>query len=183
MARRRYRRRYRRRSTRWCPNISRKREIVSASSGWFSENYTLAANPTQNLAAVSQIYTVKNFEFTFTLEPQNASAAKFVEDLCAYIMYVPEGMTVDSDYANKHPEYIMAYKYLGSPTGISYAYTSSGSNMYEGQQFQPVRIRTRLSRKLNTGDQVILYITGYNEDNSSQLINMSGILRWWTKAN
>lgn len=184
---RRYRKYTRRgRSGRWCPNIKTLFEAVQvpAGTGRFFINYTLTSNPLPLQTTVSQVYTVKNFEVTFTVEPATASTAQYMENLCAYIMYVPQGMSVGDDYHEQHPEYIMAYKFLGSPTGISYAYASSGSNMFEGQQFQPQKIRTRLARKLQTGDQVILYISGVNTGSSAALnAELNGVLRWWTKAN
>ena len=72
-------------------------------------------------------------------------------------MFVPQGMNVSTDYNIQHPEYIMNYKYLGSPTGTG---TSTSA---EVQQYQPFRLRSRLSRKLNTGDSVILFIKGLNQ--------------------
>ena len=92
-------------------------------------------------------------------------------------MFVPQGMTVTPNYNIEHPEYIMNYKYLGSPTGTG---TSTSA---EVQQYQPFRLRTRLSRKLNTGDSVILFIKGLNQGTGNININLSGLVRWWTKAN
>lgn len=89
-------------------------------------------------------------------------------------MYVPQGMNITADYNIEHPEYIMTYKYLGSPTIDS-----------NGQQYQPYKIRTRLARKLQSGDNVILFIKGTNQVNGTSPSNLrlSGLVRWWTKAN
>lgn len=96
-------------------------------------------------------------------------------------MYLPQGMTAGNDYHIQHPEYIMAYKYLGSPTQAA---QSSAQASVENQQYQPTRIRSRLSRKLNTGDSIILYIKGYNQSSSTAYnYSLSGIVRWFTKAN
>ena len=53
----------------------------------------------------------------------------------------------------------------------------------EMQQFQPIRMRTRLSRKLQTGDSVILFVQGSNSLSSTTSYNIDGIVRWWSKAN
>lgn len=179
MARRSYRqrRRYRGRS-RWSANINElSAQIVSISPNgkWFRD-YTLAFNPIQTNTAVTQLYTVKNFEINFTIDIPSSenNVLANLEDICAYIMFVPQGMTVTSDYNLLHPEYIMAYKFLGSP-----------NNDYNGQQYQPFRIKTRLSRKLQSGDQVKLLLIGNNTSTSLTIsgLEIHGVYRWWTKAN
>ena len=59
-------------------------------------------------------------------------------------MFVPQGMNMMLTMMSC-PEYIMAMKFFGSPLSVS------------KQQFQPTLIKTRLSRKLNTGDSIVLY--------------------------
>ena len=176
MARRRYRRYRRRRSGRWAPNIVKISSQVIAASGEFSNAEDLATNPLQTTTGVAQTFTVKNFEITFTLEGLDANAQNQLESITAYIMYVPQGMTITSGYYAQHPEYIMTYKYLGSPS-------TNQSLQPEQQQYQPHRIRTRLSRKLQTGDKIILYIQGSNQSSSTQTYIINGIVRWWSKAN
>lgn len=177
MARRRYRR-YRRRSGRWAPNIVKVSSTNTASPGEFSNDEDLAVNPIQVNTGVSQTFTVKNLEISFTIEASESSAAiTNLEAITAYIMYVPQGMVVNSGYYADHPEYIMAYKYIGSPSGDPVV---SGTR---GQQYQPYKIRTRLSRKLQTGDKIILYIQGSNESNGNLNYNIAGLVRWWSKAN
>jgi len=167
------RRRYKR--ARWSANIQELLNTnISASAGTWSATTTLATNPTQNTLGVSQIYTCKNFAVDFTIESDNHWS---IEGLTAYIMFVPQGMNVAPTYNLDHPEYIMTYKYLGSPTGTGTSTTA------EVQQYQPFRVRTRLSRKLNTGDSVILFLKGLNQGSSTLSVNLSGVIRWWTKAN
>lgn len=174
MARRRYRR-YRRRSGRWAANIQEVNGSLVASPGVFSQSETILTNPAQSTLLVTQVFTVKNVEVTFNLDFENSgtSSVSNIENVTAYIMYVPQGMTVTASYNLDHPEYIMTYKYLGSPTIDN-----------TGQQYQPYKIRTRLARKLQSGDNVILFIKGLNQNNSdSYILRLSGLVRWWTKAN
>jgi hypothetical protein len=95
-------------------------------------------------------------------------------------MFVPQGMNISEDYNLQHPEYILNYKYLGSPTAT---FSNQSTGDVETQQYQPHRLRTRLSRKLQTGDSIILFIKGLNTSTSAQQVNLSGLIRWWTKAN
>lgn len=178
-------RRYRRKSGRWAPSIVKISSQNQADPGeWF--NYeTLAENPIQVSSGVAQVFTVKNFEITFTIEVGSFTdlAGNNLESITAYIMYVPQGMNITSNYFLEHPEYIMNYRYLGSPS--TPGAVSSGGSTYvrENQQYQPFKMKTRLSRKLQTGDKVILFIQGSNSTTSSKNYNIDGIVRWWSKAN
>ena len=169
------RKRVYRKKAKWSANIQELLNTgLTASPGTFSGTTTLATNPTQNTLGVSQIFTCKNFAVDFTIESDTHWS---LEGITAYIMFVPQGMNVSQDYNIQHPEYIMNYKYLGSPTGTG---TSTAA---EVQQYQPFRLRSRLSRKLNTGDSVVLFIKGLNQGSSNITFNLSGIIRWSTKAN
>lgn len=174
MARYRRTRRYRRRSGRWAANIQEigtTTVLLSGPDGAWYRDFTLAFNPTQLNTAVSQVYTVKNFEVTFEFNGVDGSG--YIEDVVAYIMFVPQGMQVSTSYNLDHPEYIMAYKFLGSPT------SDTPTSMA-----QPTKVRTRLSRKLQSGDKVILFLKG-NKTLASAVASAEfhGLARWWTKAN
>ena len=136
--------RYRRRSN-WSSNIQELsftiNELVAGAN---VTTFTLAENPAQDTTTVSTIYTVKNFEINYTFEASTNLAALInnVEDICAYIVYVPQGMTVQANYPNLHPEYVMAMKFVGSPANDA------------NQEYQPYKISTRLARRLNTGDSI-----------------------------
>lgn len=157
---------------RWSSNIktlTAQSITASANSSFFSTS-DLCANPIQVESSVSQQYTVKNIELSYEIETDNFY---YIEGLTAYIMYVPQGMTITETYPNQHPEYIMAYRFLGSP------------NRDEGTTPNrlPSRIKTRLARRLQTGDKIVLLIVGLNEYNSQQTLKFNGLIRWWTKAN
>lgn len=98
-------------------------------------------------------------------------------------MYVPQGFSgsgnnnLSNDYNKLHPEYILAYKYIGSPSH------ESNTTGMQGQQYQPYKIKTRLARKLDTGDEIVLFIKGLNQSTETQIIRVNGVVRWWTKAN
>lgn len=180
MARYRRRRYFKRRSGHWSANIQEVGNTISATPGEWSASEPIMANPNQVNTFVSQTYTIKNVEISFNIDEETTNAYNFLEGITAYIMFVPQGMTVTNDYNLQHPEYIMAYKYLGSPTMERTASTVNSG----GQQYQPVKVRTRLARKLQTGDSVILFIKGVNQDNNnSYILRVSGVIRWWTKAN
>jgi hypothetical protein len=168
---RRYRNYNRRSRPKWSANITHHvgEVIPLAAASTFFHTTVLSFNPIQTNTTVPQIFTVKNVEFNGTMEM--TSANNNIENLCAFIMFVPQGMTITASYDIDHPEYIMAMKYYGSPS------------LDGQQQYQPLKVKTRLSRKLNTGDSIVLYLKGFNVGTTGTNLEYSGITRWWTKAN
>lgn len=181
---RRTRRKYYKRKGRWSANIQEVGNIITCTPSTWSASETIMSNPAQVNTFVSQTYTVKNVEITFNIDNELSNlAGAVIEGITAYIMFVPQGMTITNDYNLQHPEYIMAYKYLGSPTQEFGITTEVINGPLYGQQYQPYRIKTRLSRKLQTGDSIVLFIKGVNQSQESFNLRLSGLIRWWTKAN
>ena len=183
MARKRYRKYYRRSRGRWSANIKNvsktatytlgPSELQAGGTVWLSD--LLAENPAQSDNSVSQIYTVKNFDFSFYLEDRNNQP--YLENFCCYIVYIPQGFTIDNDVIRTHPEWILAMRYIGQSKGDTTA-----------QYYLPFRIKTRMARKLNTGDAIHFLVTGSRDPydtNATQtvIIDVKGVVRWWTKAN
>lgn len=165
-------------TTKWSPNIQEitTTTVQASASSTFFQSFILAFNPTQVNTAVSQVFTVKNVEVSFYIDSNIVASGVDIEDVAAYIMFVPQGMNITVDYNKQHPEYIMAYKFLGSP--------SPENTTNTGQQYQPQRIKTRLMRKLQSGDNIILFIKGNNISQTDQRsFDFHGLVRWWTKAN
>jgi len=173
MAKKRTIKKYYRPKSKWSANISE----FSSSAGSLGANSTfhlestLATNPSQTTLGVSQIYTVKNFEINFEFDAMTGSIQN-IENLTAYIMFLPQGMTVTPNLNVDHPEYIMAYQYYGSPQP-------------DTPNYGVRKIKSRMARKLNTGDSIILFIKGQNTNTSSNVdpFAIHGLVRWWTKAN
>ena len=172
---RRYRYKYYKSKGRWSANLTEvQNQIYSFTGSAISRiQFDLCTNPAQSNTTVSQQYTVKNVYFNFQLEC-SADQIDYLNSLTGYIMYVPQGMDVGQNYPKQHPEYIMAMRFFGTPE-------SRGSNT-QGLR-NPLSIRTRLARRLQTGDKIIFLLIGINSNSSSVSINLNGILRWWTKAN
>lgn len=184
MARYRRSRRYRRKSGRWASNITTiDKESILAPVGAWNSSLTLATNPIQSSTGVSQTFTAKNFEISFTLESSSTTGVYALDSIAVYIMYVPQGMNITSSYMSDHPEYILNYKFYGSPTSYTPIPGTQGVAEYNVQRFQPMKIKSRLSRKLQTGDSIILFMTGVNGSDSALDLFISGVVRWWTKAN
>jgi len=172
------RKRYYKRKGRWSANIRTftNFSLPAPKDSSFFGTTDLCANPVQEVTTVSQQYTVKNIELSFEIET-GTTANNLIENLIVYIMYVPQGMTITETYPNQHPEYIMAYRFYGSPNLDN----NAEININAGKAF---RLKTRMARRLQTGDRVIMLITGTNNSpNLDNAINLNGLVRWWTKAN
>lgn len=183
MSRRRYRRYYKRKTGRWSANIQEIAASISAPPNVFSSAETIVTNPAQQTSLTSQTYTIKNVEITFNIDMEHADVDRVsaFEGLTVYIMYVPQGMNITNDFNLNHPEYVMAYKYIGSPSGEKLPTGDYYGSV--GQQYQPIRVKTRLSRKLQTGDNIVLFIKGINQYSQNLNLRIDGLIRWWSKAN
>ena len=112
MARRRYRR-YSRRRNRWSPNIARIGPNSFNIPGQTRDagSITLIENQAYDPSRSNTIITVKNTELSIEFEAQYVT----LESATAYILYIPEGYSATIDTPIQHPEWIMAYKFFGSP--------------------------------------------------------------------
>lgn len=172
MARRYRRRRFYRVRGRWSSNIRNitTEQTIPPASTFFNIT-VLCNNPSQNDNTVSQKYTIKNIEYTYQIENRDSGGTGSIENLSSYIMYVPEGMIVTETYPYSHPEYIMAYRYQGSCFGDTTSIILP-------------KIKTRLSRTLNTGDKIVCLTIGDNTNSTGNIpVDIRGLVRWWTKAN
>lgn len=175
MARRRYRR-YARKRSRWSSNlvdIGPNNFVLANPQDWNHTEFTLITNPDYSDQLTSNLYTIKNVDVTLQFDA-TATSAIGIENVQFYIMYVPQNMYVGQDYAIKHPEYIMAMRYYGEP----------GQDQTNATKYSPsIRIKSRLARKLNSGDRIILLIRASNISGNSLTTMFGGICRFWTKAN
>lgn len=140
--------------------------------------YNLCQNPSQTDTTVSNKYTVKNINLQLELSVDGTNSAYDLENFQAYVMYIPQGYVptgVPSAYGTlpfDHPEWIMTHRFIGQP--------QNDTNNY----FPPLRISSRLARKLDTGDRIVLIILGHNQSSgTSSTLTYRGLVKYNTKAN
>ncbi len=109
----RYRRRKFYKKARYSPNILR---IGPSSFNIPAQSrdigiITLIENQTYDPSRSNNIITIKNPELSIEFDANNS----LIESCTAYIMFIPEGYTATIDTPIQHPEWIMAYKFFGSP--------------------------------------------------------------------
>lgn len=176
MARYYRRRRYsRRHGTSWSTKLLNFSGAQSVSPG---SNYVVYQNLCENSSqGVEQLYTFKNINCQVELEGDVQ-----IENLQAYVIYVPKGYIptgVPSAYETlpfNHAEWILAHRFYGS------AQRDSGST---SPGFPPLKLGSRLARKLKPGDRIILLILGTNTNSGTGSITLDyrGLVKFNTKAN
>ena len=178
MAKYRRYRKYTRRRHIWSSRLQNFSGEQSATAGNnFIIYYNLCSNPIQSQDTVSQKYTVKNINCQMEITSTTSTNYHFVENLQAFICFIPQGYIptgTPSAYADvpyNHPEWIMAHRYFGSVL------------KEDLPNYPPLRLRTRLARKLDTGDRVVLIVLGKNNSSDSTSIAYQGIVKYVTKAN
>lgn len=127
----------------------------------------LCENPQQSITNVGQKYLVKNVEVSVELEANQST----FEDVQYYIMFCPEGLSTEQikNLPFQHPEYIMAYKFYGSPQAESIGYKG------------PLFIKSRLARKLESGDKIVLIVLGSGvsgQSGTTKTINIRGLVKY-----
>ena len=180
MARTRRSKRYYRKAV-WSTRLTNFSGAQSVSAGSQAVIYSnLCQNPAQSNDTVSNKYTVKNIDLQFELSyGLNQSATNDLENFQYFVMFIPQGYAptgAPSAYSTlpfDHPEWIMVHRFIGNPLGdLSTSYP-------------PVHVKSRLARKLDTGDRIILLILGQNTstNNVSYTVDYRGLVKYNTKAN
>jgi hypothetical protein len=154
------------------------RKEFSVDAGDFNTWIDLISNPTNadGYPMTGYVETIGRFSIDCTLEGVSS-----LDNVAIFVMYIPEGYVIQNmanssfSVLNQHPEWIMAYKYLGSPT------QSSGE--LAGQGCQPTRIRSRVRRNLMTGDRIVLLISGTNSSSTSSTGTLWAYLKFASRIN
>jgi len=116
---------------------------MPTSTGIIADSHDLITVPNDNDAEIPRSMLVGNSQLTTTIEAGLNS--DMINDLVVALMRVPKDTTVQSNFIDAHPEWVLAYKYIGSPIGTN-----------DAQQFQPIRIRSSKKIRLYTGDSIKL---------------------------
>jgi hypothetical protein len=92
----------------------------------------------------------------------------------AAVMKIPAGFSAGfsdapSDLITAHPEWIYCYKFIGRASDSS-----------QGQQYQPIRMQSRRTKRLFTGDKIVLAVAGYRTGVAVNL-NVNGVVSCGTR--
>ncbi|AYA60340.1 hypothetical protein [Bovine serum-associated circular virus] len=141
----------RRQTVKWSPHLLIQPMTMEATQGEFASYQLIAKNSSDTSIPVPSVIKVKNFKVSIdTSAPSDFSQG--MKYLNAYLMYVPEGITLNTDTAKNHPEWIIAWR------GINDTNQSDRDNYV---------LSSRLARNLNSGDAIYLLFAGYTNTTHS----------------
>lgn len=115
--------------------------------------------------------TVRSFTTDLYIETVSSQVNANLEKAQFYIMFLPEGHTVTVNLPFQHPEWILSYTWQGTPSADTEAI---GYN---------IRRRSKKTRKLKPGDSIFLFAMAENNTSSSISINVSGLIKYFSKMN
>lgn len=138
--------RYSRSTPKWASHFIRDYlENTSEYSGNFDFTMNICANSLDNTTPAPSIIKVKNFKCCVDLIQPTAHPN--LQALVMALCYVPEGYNPNGELMKQHPEWIITWKGIdlssGSATGTQVMYLNS-----------------KMSRNLNSGDRIMLIISG-----------------------
>lgn len=152
---------------RWASNIKVDAKSITinpnASSGIASfilcQNSTPSTTPTPTILRFAR-FRMKGDIRTVTPNASNVTSAN------AFVMFVPEGMVINSELLTKHPEYILGWTTLSMDSGNSFSLTST------------------LKRNLNSGDsiQILFTIDTVTAPQSTIGFNVYYTCQFWTSS-
>lgn len=152
---------------RWASHVKSDRPYITitpdGASGSTSfvvcKNSASDANPTPSILKFGR-FKMKGDIRTLAANAGNATSCN------VFVVYVPEGATLDALLIDRHPEYILGWSCLSLDTGNSFSITSS------------------LKRNLNSGDSIQAFFTAdvshYPE--SSITYNFFYTIQYWTST-
>lgn len=155
----------RRRTVKWSPHLLEQQLSITANPGDFGSYQLLAKNTSDNTTPTPSVIKVKNFKVSIdtTLPTVDISLMYFN----AYVIFIPEGVTITPDTPKQHPEWILAWKSI--------------NNVMHTQRDCTV-LTSRLARNLNSGDAVYVLFTG-NKAGSTATITLNVVSSYVTRAN
>lgn len=178
MARRYYRRRTVavRPKKKWASNI----QLINQAGDRPRYVIELCSNSTQSTSPTPVVVKTGNFKLRLDAQVSTSGGMSITNwpSVSYYVMYLPEGFEFTASpshaellsFITKHPEWIMAYSVAGSNTTTSSKW-----------DLETCTFSSRLKRNLNSGDKIVLIAV--QEEDNAVLLNVRGVVRFWTCAN
>lgn len=155
----------RRKTAKWSPHLLIQPISFETGTGDFASYQLVAKNSTDTTVPVPSVIKVKNFRVSIdTSAPVGAYAVDYFN---VYLMYVPEGITINTDTPKNHPEWIITWKGIDNSTGNG---------------IENIVMSSRLARNLNSGDGIYLIFAGYNSL-ESRTFKMAATTTYVSRAN
>ena len=167
MPRRYYRRTryYRYSKKKWSPTLGQGVLTTAAEPSSTGFGYTVLCSNSSlqgTQAPVTTIIKVKNFKCVIDIVSKSATTPNgmFLRNVFYAIMFVPQGFTITANTPIEHPEWIMVWR--TSDFGpLAEGSASTASNL---------QLSSRLTRNLNSGDQIVLFNSFYNSESVANTV-------------
>lgn len=152
---------------RWASNIYTTNTLVTLSSGSKEayDSYLLCANSSQNATPTPVMIKFGRLKLKGDVRTDLASDNNYVSGTM-YVVFCPQGMTVNPALIENHPEYIIGWTQISLDSGNTFSFTSS------------------LKRNLNSGDSIsILFrVDSVNSTSNARNFNFYYTAQFWTTS-
>ena len=165
-----YRRAYAKRvypRKRWASNILTMNTLLTLNNGVksASEVETLCINSNQTTNPTPVMIKFGRVKVKGDVRTDVDSNNNYVSGIM-YVVFVPQGMTVDGALIDNHPEYIIGWTQISLDSGNTFSFTSS------------------LKRNLNSGDKIciLFQINSVNAVQAVRNFNFYYTAQYWTTS-
>ena len=162
-----YRRYYKRMypKKRWASNILSKNTLVTLQNNVTAADghETICINSTQGATPTPVILKFGRLKVKGDVRTDLNSNANYVSGIM-YVVYAPQGMTVDNLLIQQHPEYILGWTQISLDSGNIFSFSSP------------------LKRNLNSGDSIsiVFLVNSVNSVAQTRNFNFYYTVQFWT---
>ena len=165
-----YRRAYSKRvypRKRWASNIETDNTLVTLASGSKGayQSHLLCQNSSQSATPTPVIVKFGRLKVKGDVRTDVASDNNYVSGTM-YVLFCPQGMSVDPTLIEQHPEYIIGWTQISLDSGNTFSFTSS------------------LKRNLNSGDMIsiLFHVNSVNSTSNARNFNFYYTAQFWTTS-
>ncbi|AXV43459.1 putative capsid protein [Porcine serum associated circular DNA virus 3] len=152
---------------RWASNIFTRNTLVTLGNGAkvASETETLCLNSAQNANPTPVIVKFGRVKVKGDIRTDVASNNNYVSGIM-YVVFCPQGMSVDEFLIDNHPEYILGWTQISLDSGNGFSFSSS------------------LKRNLNSGDKIgiLFQVNSVNAVQAVRNFNFYYTVQFWTTS-
>lgn len=152
---------------RWASNIFTANTLVTLSSGSKEsyQTYVLCENSAQNATPTPVLVKFGRLKVKGDIRTDLASDNNYVSGTM-YVVFSPQGMTVNPSLISNHPEYIIGWTQISLDSGNTFSFTSA------------------LKRNLNSGDSIsiMFQVNSVNSTSNARNFNFYYTAQYWTTS-
>ena len=152
---------------RWASNILTMNTLLTLNNGVKSDSATetLCVNSTQSTTPTPVMIKFGRVKVKGDVRTDVASNNNYVSGIM-YVVFCPQGMTVDPTLIDNHPEYILGWTQISLDSGNTFSFSST------------------LKRNLNSGDKIgiLFQVNSVNSVQAVRNFNFYYTAQFWTTS-